>query len=186
MKKKAFFLAAGSFALAGCSLFTSSGVHPEHLWGYNVDAPPYKVECVSTPKGVCFDPSGQAISAGLVDRLTDEVEACVGKTIDRGSFRVKIANDWHLSCDGAQQVLPAAGAGDLGCEAKGLTPTAACPCLWRAYLQGDGVIVATPSMYLFKDALTRFVTGSRNPWADPKLVACVQPTTAPLSNGSGP
>jgi len=152
-------------------------------WGYPnfPGEAPYDVRAASaTPAGVRYDPTGQAVSPAVLDRLTAEVEACTGK-IDRSSFVVKIPAppDWAPSCDGSQQVLRSR-APDDGCRAKGLTPDAACPCRWRARIQWPNVIVATPSLYLYKDALTRFVTGSRDPWSDPKLAPCVAPTTPPL------
>ncbi len=184
MKLAILLLAA---LVASCGLFYSGNQHPEHAFGYNLTSPPYQVAADRvSPKGLHFDPSGQAISGALLDRLTDEVGECLGKSIDRAAFVVKVPSDWGLSCDKTQQVLPATGAGSGGCVAKGLTPSEECPCKWRAYIQPPNVIVATPSLYLFKDALTRFETGSMNPWADPKLAKCVAPSTDPLSNGSGP
>lgn len=151
--------------------------------GYN-PVPAYLVAASQvSPSGIRFDDSDQHISGALLDRLVGEVETCLQKSIDRRSFVVKVPADWSLSCDGSQQIL-SSRAPDAGCIAKGEQPTPACPCRWRAVVQGPNVIVATPSLYLFKDALTRFVTGSQNPWADPALAKCAAPTTAPLSMGA--
>lgn len=156
----------------------------EQQWGYNPPTTPYVVQARSTtPEGVHFDPSGQDISPLLIDRLVGEVEMCTQKTIDRGSFVVKVPSNWSLSCDKTNQLLTGDDAPNSGCDAKGLPNTAGCPCSWRARIQWPNVIVTTPSMYLFKDALTRFVTRIKNPWADPWAVKCVQPTTLPLSDG---
>ena len=166
------------FLLVGCAPVTVQ------RWGYN-EVPAYTVAASQvSPSGIRFDDSGQHISGPLLDRLTSEVEKCTGH-IDRSSFMVKIPKDWALSCDGSQQVL-SSPAPESGCRTKGLDPTKECPCRWRALIQWPNVIVATPSLYLYKDALSRFVSGSRDPWGDPKLVACVQPTTGPLSTGNSP
>lgn len=82
---------------------------------------------VTTPKGTHLDPSGLPISPALVDRLVDEVEACLTKAypdgwintlegqaqhddgpacgkshrftlpITRSCLTVKVAADWHVS-----------------------------------------------------------------------------------------
>jgi hypothetical protein len=155
-------------------------------WGYLAKDEYRPAPTQVTPKGIHFDPQGQAISGQLIDRLTDEVEQCLQLSLDRGSFNVLVPSDWTLSCDGSQQVLPAEGAGAMGCLAKRLTPTAECPCRWRAYIKMPNVIVATPSLHLYKDALVRLVVDTDNPWADPKLAKCATPSTDPLSLGTGP
>lgn len=158
----------------------------------------------STPQGIALDLSGQDVSPELIDRLTDEVEKCLAETfgnppvlppavvqdaqcrdstfrlpIDRECFAVKIPNDWQISCDGTQQVLPISStayvAPDELCEAKGLTVTPECPCRWRAGLQDDYIIVSTPSLYVYKDPLIRMVTGCNNPWGHPALARCASP-----------
>lgn len=153
-------------------------------WGYMVghglQYPTAPTE--TTPAGTPLDASGQAISGALVDRLTSEVAECLKVSIDPRSFVVKVPADWTASCDGSQQVLSAI-APESGCDAKGLTGS--CPCRWRALVQCPNVIVATPSLYLYKDALVRFVTGSVNPWADPELAKCAAPSTGPLMIGGG-
>jgi hypothetical protein len=159
----------------------------EQMWAYNPPVHPYDVHAMSvTPQGIHFDPSGQDISGALIDRLTDEVEMCLQKSIDRGSFVVKIPSNWSLSCDKTQQLLTGDDAPNSGCDAKGLPNKEGCPCSWRARMQWPNVVVTTPSFYLYKDALTRFVTRIQNPWADPWAVKCVTPSTSPLSTGAGP
>ena len=159
-----------------------------------------------TPKGIRFDPSGQDISGELIDELTDRVEACLIRTlpganlsqgvktasvcvgdhanlpIDRHSFVIKIANDWHLNCDKTQQLLPV-HAGDEGCLAKGEHPTAQCGCYWRAGIRCPNVLIVTPNFYLYEDVLIRFVTDCQDPWVTP-LDACASPLTGPLSDGT--
>lgn len=158
----------------------------------------------TTKNGIAVDPTGQNISPDLIDGLTDEVEnclieafgfppvipeevmrdsMCVGETFDlpihRECLTVKIPDDWLLSCDGSQQLLPNIAPREL-CEAKGLTPTPECPCRWRAGIQDNQTIVVTPSLYLYKDPLIRIVTGCNNPWGHPILSHCAKPSTPPL------
>lgn len=153
-------------------------------WGYSVEGDrQYATSPTETsPGGIRFDDSGQAVAGELLDRLTNEVSECLHMSIDRSGFVVKVPADWQPSCDGSQQLL-SAGAPDAGCLAKGQEPVAGCPCRWRAVIQCPNVIVATPSLYLYKDALTRWVTGSANPWASPELAKCAMPSTAPLLGG---
>lgn len=160
---------------------------------------------VLSAKGISIDSSGLKISSKLVDRLTDEVETCLIKQfgnpptipsntqiegqckdntfqlpIKRECLTVKVANDWILSRDGTQQMLPyIAGYGDCG---KGL-PTDG-PCYWRAGIQDDLTIVVPPSFYLYKDPLVKITTGCRNPWLSSQLSDCMSPTTDPLGNGN--
>jgi len=163
----------------------------------------------STTKGIAVDLTGQDVSLEVIDRLTDEVEACLKETfgvppilpedvrqkaqcrdetfnlpIARKCLVVKIPDDWEFSCDKSQQVLPIKSTSyrplDALCEAKGLEPTPECPCRWRAGIQDDNIIVATPSLYLYKDPLIRLITGCNNPWGHPALSHCAAPSTPPL------
>lgn len=166
----------------------------------------YSVDATElTPKNIAIDPSGQNISGSLVDRLTDETEACLIKNfgnppilseetqtdaicygssfilpIRRECLTVKVSNDWFLSTDGTQQLLPYIGGyGDCG---KGLPGDG--PCYWRAGVQNNLTIATTPSFYLYKDPLVKITTGCTYPWFDAKLAECMEPTTEPLSDGS--
>lgn len=181
----------------------------EYSWGYPANKfDSYSVNNIQlTPKGIQFDPSGQDISPLLIDHLTDEVEECLIKhfpnaklsdhvytyatcesksidiPIERSSFVVKITNDWVLSCDKSDQLLQTT-ADDIGCYQKGLIPTQECPCRYRAGIKCPNILITTPSMYLYKDVLIRFVTSCQNTWSVDELSECATPTTDPLSDGS--
>lgn len=200
--------------LCGLSLSTISCDYcSEFRWGYSDGEFDHYTPNLThtTHAGTQYDPGGQNISPELIDRLTDEAESCLHETfpdgklpisvvgssqcltysfahpLDHTSFNVMIPNDWMLSCDSSQEVLPTpVESGDAGCVAKGLDPNEKCPCRWRAGIRCPNTIIATPSMYLYKDALVRFITGCRNPWASPELHKCVSPSTTPLSDGSDP
>lgn len=98
---------------------------------------------------------------------------------------MKVVSDWVPSCDHTQQLLPTI-AGPEGCVVKGLNPTEECPCRYRVGIACPNVLVVTPSMYLYKDVLVRFVTSCADPWASPELHKCVSPSTTPLSDGTDP
>ena len=110
---------------------------------------------------------------------------CQKKTFNphvcRDCLVVKIPNDWELSCNNNPQtnqpfqLLPLSHTTydpTPGCIAKGLMPTPECPCRWRAGLQDNHIIVATPDLYNFKDPLIRYITGCNGFWYDEKLAAC--------------
>lgn len=153
----------------------------------------------TTDGGIAVDPTGQPVDGDAIDRRTAEVEACLAAEfgsparipddvraaadclddsfalpLARACLVVKVPDDWGISCDGAQQVLPARAPGAL-CLAKGLAPTEACPCRWRAGIQDEHVLVTTPDLHLFKDPLVRLATGCNNPWAHAKLARCAMP-----------
>lgn len=185
----------------------------ELQWGYSDgEFNQYSVSGHNKTKtGTLYDPTGQNISPDLIDRLTNEVETCLSAAfpdgtltqsvvhnsicqsshfplpIDRTSFEVKIPDDWVLNCDGTQQLLPTpVKAGGAGCVAKGQTPDAQCPCRWRAGIRCPNTLIATPSLYIYKDVLIRLTTRCQNPWASPELAKCATPSTTPLSDGSDP
>lgn len=176
-------------ALTNCSISTCS----ETKWGYSYsEFDRYDVVLDhTTTAGTLYDPSAQNISPLLIDRLTHEVDVCLTdlgySPINYQSFSVKVVGDWVLNCSGTQQELPdPVWAGNGGCVSKGQAPSIACPCRWRAGIKCPNIILTTPSFYLYKDALTRFVVGTDNPWASPELAKCASPSTTPLSNGSDP
>lgn len=175
-------------------------------WGMS---PRYAVQpTIVSAKGVKIDPSSNRVNPATVDRLVDAVETCLTKNfgnppvippdvqqasqcpsatftlpINRACLTIKIPDDWSLNCDGTQQVLSWVTAdGGAGCRAKGLSPTAECPCRWRAGVQDSHTLVATPSLYLAPDWVIRIFTGCQNPWASPELAECAAPQTGPLDN----
>lgn len=157
-----------------------------------------------------MDTSGLDVSLEKIDRLTDEVEACLLRTfpdgqlpddvvknakcrvasfdttIPRKCLTVKVASDWKLSqyeYGGTKhQQLPYTNGGM--CTNKGLP---AGVCYYRAGIQDDLTIVVPPSFYLYKDPLVRIATGCYDPWFSDVLAACMEPTTDPLGeDGSEP
>jgi hypothetical protein len=120
-------LIADNGMVTGCAAPMCS----ERMWAYTAgtfDAYIVNADHV-TSTGILYDPSAMRISPALIDRLTDETEACLIKAgiivgrIDRHSFTIKVAGDWLLNCDKTQQVLPI-HAPDVSCLAKGMIPDA--------------------------------------------------------------
>lgn len=170
----------GFILFSGCG---PSGACDATVWGFGgKEFVKYEISHESfTLKGVAFDSSQTRVPAELIDRLVDETENCIGRKINRASFKVKIADDWELNCDKTQQTLPIV-VNSTGCIDKGQDPTITCPCKFRAGIKCPNIIVTTPSMYLFKDMLIRFVVSVSNPWIDDALSICAQPSTDPLEN----
>lgn len=153
----------------------------ERVWGYAygglsryVDGGEY---ASLTPSGIRVELGGQHTPLFEIDRLTSELAGCLSlrnmalEPLD--SFVVRIASDWTTNCDSTQQVFPVYA----GPECKGSTSTPQCPCRYRAGVACPNVIVSTPSLYLYKDALSRYLLHSSNPW---KVVPeCLSPTTTP-------
>lgn len=140
----------------------------------------YTIENLSrTQDGILYDSSYQDVKSNEIDRLTTEVENCLGLQIDRNSFVVKVAGNWQLSCDKTEQVLPIF-AGNAGCDAKGLERNDSCPCRWRAGIKCPNMLIVTPSLFLYKDVLIRFVLKIKNPWEVSRISSCATPTTSPL------
>lgn len=127
-----------------------------------------------TPHGLSF--TGPASRAKELDRVTDKTLACLRLPSVR-SFRVIVASNWTTSCDGKEQVLPML-APSAGCLAKA-PATGGCKCHWRAGVREPDVVITTPNLLLYPDALTRLQTGSANPWADSSLIPCLGPWTGP-------
>jgi hypothetical protein len=160
----------------------------------------------TTPKGVRVD-AGGPINLARIDRLFDEVEACLSKTypggvlpdemksatgascnvtkfplpIDRTKIIVKIARDWTWNNTKTDQLLPI-DTHDNGCVVKGQTP----PCYWRGIVVDPLQLVVPPAMIILKDVLIRVSTGCLNPWATQAMAVCATPTTLGTDDGTGP
>lgn len=164
----------------------------------------------TTPHGIAVDTSGLAINLARIDRLTDELEACLvaqfgnpprialsdalpGECMDpyfdlpvkRGCIVVKIAADWRESryayAGSKQQLLPWTNGG--GCTDKGMPPGV---CWYRVTVQDDLTVVVPPSMLMLKEGLLRITTNCHNPWRSPALAACMLSTDDPMGDGSAP
>lgn len=142
-------------------------------YGYYLDRDPsYSVNPVASPGGVRYDSEvGDLLDVSQLDFLTDQLEACLERSIDRTSFIVKIPNDWSYSCDGTEEVLPFISIVDKSC--KGKDATEECPCRYRAVLQEPNVVVVTPNLKLYRDALSRLLLDTSNTWNDPNIAGCL-------------
>jgi hypothetical protein len=145
-----------------------------------------------TPFGILYNDYNQHINVNTIDKVVNNLQQCLGYIIDRSKFVILFPTNWTLNCNKSQQILPIIGIGNSSnnnnsnCHEKELCGNNV-TCHYRAVVAQPNVIVTTPSMYLLKDALTRFITGSTHPWSDPLVVnsECLTPDTGPLDlNGA--
>lgn len=146
-----------------------------------------------TSNGVRVDTSGKTVDLVEIDQKITQVENCLknkyptGKlpneiiktgqcvnnwfdtNINRAELVIKIAPDFHIGCAG-EELFPC-GVDPKLCEAKGLTPTAECPCECRVAIQDNHAIVVTPNLYLLKADMIRLQTGCNFIWI-PGLQEC--------------
>ena len=129
----------------------------------------------------------------VLDRKTNELEACLAKTgrgyeFRRDWFVVYVPADWYVSACSGQQVVPSTPDCRLCIDQKGLPlpekccglakPTSDCPCVcnMRAVVQSSfptWLIVTAPSLALYKAELARLVTGVNFPWGDDAVKRCL-------------
>jgi hypothetical protein len=90
--------------------------------------------------------------------------ACYGKMdpVIRSCLVVKVP-EWHNSTCSNEQLFQC-DVGNQPCYNKGLTPTAECPCLCRAMIQDNTVLLTTPNLRLYPAYLTSMLTGCMYPW----------------------
>lgn len=164
--KRAVLLATLLIAACGGGIWS-------HTFGYYLDREPnYPLtNVVASPGGVQYDNEvGDLLDVQQLDFLTDSLETCLERSIDRSSFVVKIPADWTYNCDGTEEVLPFITP-DRSC--KGKNATDACPCRYRAVLQEPNVVVVTPNLKLYRDALSRLLLNTSNTWGNPEISPCL-------------
>jgi len=192
-----FFLALGFF---GCT--TDECLTPHYDWGFDYDVnPTYK-----TPYGIKVDTTNQALHQNfnsMLDKITQEVEACLAERFPNNSLKsvyaqaycnsgheftpkankkcleVKVPDDWLWSRNKEQQFINNR-AGDKGCLDKGFSQESIDKygCYWRVGLQDGYKIITPPNLYLYKDALVKYITGCDNVWYS-ELAVCASPGFEP-------
>ena len=162
-------------------LFVLIGCEPSDGPGYcyendSMTLKHYKIDFSErTPGGILVDTTEQNIGLAKIDTLTDELESCLGISISRECFGVKIPSDWFVSECSGEELLPIPADPTL-CIAKGLSESdiARCGCYWRVETQNHNIIVTMPNLKLYKAELARIVTGENNVWIVPQITACLQ------------
>lgn len=138
-------------------------------WGFSYNVEPNIV----TEYGIKVDTSKRVYPDkvfSLMDRMTQEVESCLNKKVDKQCLRVKIPRSWFTSEYTGHQLLKDKAPMDA-CIQKDLDPDKGC--YWRAGLQDGYKVITTPNLYLYKDPLVKFVTGEEEVWV--KYPECVSP-----------
>ena len=146
-------------------------------------APPSATQ--TTPWGIRFAGKVDPVRLDTVARKTLE---CLHAEQRRFEFTVLVPDDWVLSCDGTQEVLPVRSYSALG-DCKG--QTGQCPCRWRDGVRGPAerpTLISVPSLVTLPRAIAVWVRGpdyylkwDYNPWADPETAPCLGPWSSPLS-----
>ena len=151
--------------LSNCS-FNGYNYPFDTITNYNVN-----INKVS-PDGIQVDDERNELNLLELDRQTNALEKCLGITIYRTFFKVKVAPDWYISKCSGQQLFPCDDDGH-GCEDKDLPITEECPCNCRARIQNNNIIVVTPNLLLYRAELARMVTKRNNPWSYDWIRKCL-------------
>ena len=175
-------------------LFTACGGECERCpQNFFADVAVYKVSPdKATPSGILVDSGGFAIDLEELDQRVDRIEACLGRVaaevasapaeerakwqclrdpaegMPRGCLTVKVVPPVLSKCSSWQFIgVPAP---DALCEAKGVHPTAECPCMWRSAVFADRVLITPPAMFVWD--IGRILTSCNNIWYSP-FAACL-------------
>lgn len=141
---------------------------------------------IYTAGGIAVDTSGQPVNLAAIDALTDDVEACLHRTlgpdlpervwaaascgsrswgVKRQCLTVKIAPDWRVG-EWGDQIIPHG----TGAACKGSTS----PCFFRTVVQDSLTIVTTPDLKLYEAGVAQIATGCQYPWSSPEIAACIR------------
>lgn len=142
-----------------------------------------------TPSGIQVDTGGYAVDFIALDARIAKIEACIrqvaaeslalpaeekkswqclreadpNQELMRDCLVIKVVAPTLSKCSDWQFIGVAAP--DELCLAKGVTPTAECPCMWRTAIQDDNVVITPPAMYLWE--VGRIMTSCNNIWYSP-------------------
>ncbi|EFK97432.1 hypothetical protein LDC_0530, partial [sediment metagenome] len=82
--------------------------------------------------------------------------------IKRNCIKIKIVPAVVSKCHPEWQFIDALAPSDA-CIAKGMIPTAECPCRWRSGIVNEQNVVVPPAIYLWP--VVNIATGCGNPWS---------------------
>lgn len=183
MTKLILALAAG-LAASACAPYPGS--YQQNRTAYEF-SPTYETPAglvVSDPRHE-LDPAALDATAARVQRCLRDV-ALTDLEVQRGwcsayaappirpGVRVLVAPDWRVSACTGLQVFPCAMP-DAACHAKGLRPTADCPCSCRGALQDAATkptIVITPNLAALPWQLVILTLGCDQPQNLPQVAGC--------------
>lgn len=126
----------------------------------------------ATLAGIRVDTSGFEVNLEWLDQQTTSLEECLGISIDRTGFVVKLAPDWRVSpCTGAE-LFPCSLAPSV-CFGDQPQPDPECPCACGGVVQPPNILVLTPNLLAYRHELIHLVTHAAH--GDPQF-ACENPT----------
>jgi hypothetical protein len=135
----------------GCEPAESYNCFCRAITNYDVSAD------VQTPGGISVDSSGADIDFNAIDSDTDKTEICLGLSINRDGFNIKIAPDWYVfqTDDGrSAQVFSC----DLPPSYCGNRPM----CVCAGVVQPPHTIVITPNLKAYRHELIHIVAGTNS------------------------
>lgn len=144
----------------------------------NITNLPFHTSHIS-PSNIQIDAGNMNINIPLMDKRISNIADCIKSieqpaepswdcvyplpTYDLSCLKVKVVPPTLSACSSWEFIgVPAPN--EL-CEAKGLTPSSECPCMWRLAVQDDWTII-TPSALYFWD-VGRVLTSCNNIWETP-------------------
>lgn len=184
---------AFSFAVVFILTTVNCGIDCYDAWYPNYTKYGFK-ETTKTKLGIRVeDPNNEldldrldAITLDVIDCLKGIKELTLAEQVDaeclrgyhfesdiKSCFSVKVP-EWHYSpCTPGEQLFQCS-VGDGPCLFKGLTPTKECPCLCRAMIEDNAMVLTTPNLKLYPAYLVTLLTGCNLPWT-PTLSKCANP-----------
>lgn len=146
-----------------------------------------------TPNGVLVTTNGWITDLERIDLEIAYMEACLEMTLKRDCFEVIIPPEIHVSSCSREQLFEcdiveanyryllaigyseevARERSDICRYDKGLETSDECPCMCRATIQNENIIITTPNLKLFSAELARMMTGELNVYNNERTVACL-------------
>jgi hypothetical protein len=109
---------------------------------------------IKTRSGIAVDTSGQMINLEALDSKTAELEKCLGHSIKRCGFKVKLADKSAYYPEISRELFSCNLPGfEKGCEKE--SP----PCGCSGIVQYPNIVVITPNLESYKHELIHLVTG---------------------------
>ena len=172
------------FTFTACGEVSSGGCYQnfyQNITNYEVRAD------TTTPSGIRVDTGGYAVNLIALDARITKIEMCIKQVAKSLTLSAENKKNWQCSRENLKgelirdclvikvvaptfskcsdwQFIGVPAPNEL-CLAKGVKPTAECPCMWRTAIQDDNIIITPPAMYLWE--VGRVMTSCNNIWHSP-------------------